>query len=133
MSNHFSGIGNLGKAPALRTVEVDGEPRPVADLRVYFDRSVPTGGGRFEDQGGFWLSVAIWGARGESAARVLRKGVRVYLEGTLREEVWDEARELRLTTSYYAIDPLCIDSITYRSRRNGAEPEEVETDAETLA
>ena len=33
----------------------------VAELRVYFDRSVPDGDGGFEDRGGFWLTANLWG------------------------------------------------------------------------
>ncbi|WP_133719114.1 single-stranded DNA-binding protein [Methylocaldum gracile] len=121
MSNQFSGVGNLGQAPVLRTVQVDGEDRSVADLRVYFDRSVPQDDGSFEDEGGFWLSVSVWGARAESAVKVLRKGARIQVDGQLREESWEDAegaehRALRLTASRIATDPVCIESITYRPR-----------------
>lgn len=121
MSNQFSGVGNLGQAPVLRTVQVDGEDRSVADLRVYFDRSVPQDDGSFEDEGGFWLSVSVWGARAESAVKVLRKGARIQVDGQLREESWEDAegaehRELRLTASRIGIDPVCIESVTYRPR-----------------
>ena len=53
MANHFEGRGNLAAAPELKQVEVDGEQRTVAELRIYFDRSVPDGDGGFEDRGGF--------------------------------------------------------------------------------
>lgn len=120
MINHFSGIGNLGTAPTLRTVEVDGEPRKVADLRVYFDRRV---GENYGDKGGFWLNVDIWGYRAEEAARLLKKGARVYLSGTLRQEAWtdepsQEARvEMRLSADYFFLDTICLESVQYRSKK----------------
>ena len=127
MSNQFSGVGNIGQVPVLRTVQVNGEDRSVADLRVYFDRSVPQGDGSFEDEGGFWLSVSLWGARAESAVKVLRKGARIQVDGQLREESWEdedgtERSALRLTASRIGIDPLCIESVTYR-QRNGSSSE----------
>ena len=38
MSNEFRGDGNLGGQPTLKKVMVDGEPRSVAELRIFFDR-----------------------------------------------------------------------------------------------
>jgi len=124
MSNQFRGVGNLGQAPALQRVLVDGEQRPVADLRVYFDRSVPVRDG-FKEDGGFWLNVTLWGPRAETAAKVLAKGARVEVAGQLRQETWEDEEgqartELRLTATSIAIDPLCVESVHYRSRRNQA-------------
>ena len=66
MSNQFTGTGNIGQAPALRTVKVGSEDRSVADLRIFFDRSIPQDDGSFEDGGGFWLTVTVWGSRAET-------------------------------------------------------------------
>ena len=70
MINEFSAIGNLGVSPVLSVVDVDGEPRKVANMRVYFDRPV---GKDYQDKGGFWLTVDVWGYRAEEAVRVLKK------------------------------------------------------------
>lgn len=90
MSNTFIGRGNLGAAPELKHVEVDGESRSVASLRVYFDRLVPDGADGFEDRGGFWLDVSLWGARAEAAVKVLTKGARVSVIGTLVQRTWTD-------------------------------------------
>lgn len=42
MSNQFSGVGNIGTDPQLHEVTVNGEERQVAEMRVYFDRCVPS-------------------------------------------------------------------------------------------
>lgn len=123
MSNQFSGVGNIGQAPVLRQVTVGSESRALADLRVYFDRPVPQGEGKFGDEGGFWLGVSVWGPRAETAVRVLRKGARIQVDGQLREECWDDedgnARSaIRLTAYRLAIDPLCIESVTYRQKND---------------
>jgi single-strand DNA-binding protein len=83
MINEFQGIGNVGSNPSLSSVEVENETRKVANMRVYFDRPI---GEDFQDKGGFWLTIDIWGFRAEEAARTLKKGARVYVSGTLREE-----------------------------------------------
>ena len=37
MSNEFSGTGNVGDLPILKSVMVGSEERQVAELRVFFD------------------------------------------------------------------------------------------------
>ncbi len=118
MINQFQGIGNLGTAPVLSIVPVGEEQRKVVNMRVFFDRPV---GEEFKDKGGFWYSVDIWGYRAEEALRVLKKGTRVFLTGSLRQEIWtDEGGEVRseqrLSADYFFIDSVCIDSIQYREK-----------------
>ena len=119
MINRFEGVGNLGTAPVLNQVTVGDEQRKVANMRVYFDRPV---GQDYKDKGGFWYTVDIWGYRAEEAIRILKKGTRVFLTGTLRQESWtDEGGEVRseqrLTADYFFIDSVCIDSIQYREKK----------------
>jgi hypothetical protein len=40
MINAFKGIGNLGSTPQITSVDIKGESRQVANMRVYFDRPV---------------------------------------------------------------------------------------------
>jgi single-strand DNA-binding protein len=127
MSNRFAGVGNVGAAPELRWVGVRGEPRPVLELRVYFDRRVPRGDGKFEDDGGFWLTVSQWGSRAEDLAKLLQKGARIQVMGTLRQEEWEDREtganrsELRVTADAIFIDPVCLESVVYRPRRASSE------------
>lgn len=90
MSANFNGTGNLGNTPTLRHVRVEDEDRPVCEFRVFFDRSKPDGEGGYEDIGGFWLTVNVWGKRAESAAKHLAKGARVKVEGRLRQDSWKD-------------------------------------------
>ena len=128
MSNQFSGAGNVGTEPALRQIQMGGEGREVAEMRVYFDRPVPKKGGGFEEKGGFWLTVAVWGARAAQAAAVLKKGARVQVTGNLRQENWKdkstgaERSELRLTADTLAIDLLCVESAEFKKRGASADP-----------
>jgi single-strand DNA-binding protein len=121
MANEFRGRGNLGQDPELRNVEVEGEARQVCALRIYFDRQVPNGE-EFEDRGGFWLDADLWGPRAEDAARVLRKGMRLYVEGSLAQHTWkdketggDRAR-LTLRADYLALDLGRLESVVLRAR-----------------
>lgn len=90
MSANFNGTGNLGNAPTLRYVPVEDEERPVCEFRVFFDRSKPDGEGGYEDIGGFWMTVNVWGKRAEAAAKHLAKGARVKIEGRLRQDNWED-------------------------------------------
>jgi single-strand DNA-binding protein len=126
MSNEFQGSGNIGQAPVLRTVKVNGENRSVADLRVYFDRSIPLDDGTYEDGGGFWLTVSVWGHRADSAVKLLAKGMRIFAKGSLRLDSWEndageEKSELRLTADHISIDPVCLDSVQLRKRNGSAD------------
>ena len=121
MSNQFTGTGNVGTAPALRQVHAADGQREVAEMRVYFDRRIPKGNG-FEDKGGFWLTVSVWGSRAARVAEVVQKGARIQVSGTLRQESWKdresgaERSELRLTAESVTLDLLCIDSVAYKKR-----------------
>lgn len=125
MSNNFHGRGNLGAAPTLRHAEHGGESTPVANLRIFFDRPKPDGNGGFEDKGGFWMDVALWGARAETAARLLPKGARVRVEGELFESTWadretgEERSRLEVRAVSVDLDLSRVDEVTFRRRSEG--------------
>jgi single-strand DNA-binding protein len=127
MANTFRGRGNLAAAPILTHRNVNGEPRSVADLRVYFDRPVPDGEDGFTDRGGFWLNVSLWGPRAETAARVLAQGARVAVEGHLVQHSWtDESSgetraRLELRAERVDLDLVCVEQVTYRAKGKLAE------------
>ena len=125
MANKFSGRGNLGADPELRyTAGEDSEP--VCSLRIFFDRPKPDGNGGFDDKGGFWLDVSLWGTRGETAAQLLKKGARVSVSGELYEDVWqnnesgEERRKLRLHADHLDLDLARLSSVTWHSRADEA-------------
>ncbi len=129
MSTLFTGTGNLGGAPALMHVEVKGEKRAVAEMRIFFDRRVKQDDGSFKDEGGFWVTVSLWGWRAEAAAKLLPKGARVFARGRLREESWENGegqprRGFRLDADYLAIDLLGLEQIKLRSKPAAPEGEE---------
>jgi single-strand DNA-binding protein len=129
MSNHFAGRGNLGADPDLKHVEIDGEPHAVAALRIYFDRPVPDGDGGFIDKGGFWLPVNLWGPKAETIAKLLRKGARVRVEGTLVQDTWEDretgepASRIEVQADSIDLDLARVEAITFRAKGDG-EPAE---------
>ena len=127
MATRFIGKGNLGDAPALKQVEVKGEKRSVAELRVYFDRLVSDGDDGFVDKGGFWLNVNYWGTRGEKTAKLLCKGARVRVEGTLVEREWEdkesgeECSRFELIADDITLDLARVESFTLRPKNESRE------------
>jgi single-strand DNA-binding protein len=125
MSNKFSGRGNLGADPELRYTPGDAS-EPVCSMRVYFDRPKPDGKDGFEDKGGFWLDVSYWGARGEAAAKLLKKGARVAVTGDLYEDSWQDKdtgeprSKLRLRADNVDLDLSRIDNVLWRARAEEA-------------
>lgn len=127
MSNEFRGSGNLGAAPALKMVTVKGEDRPVCELRIFFDEYSRDAKGEIQQSGGFWLTGSVWDRRAEAAAKLLRKGARVRVEGRLREESWED-KETGLAKSEFrlAIDDVFlalsrIESVTFREKSGAGE------------
>ena len=124
MSARFSGTGNLGAAPALRSVQVDGETRHVCDLRIFFDRRKKEGD-EYVDNGGFWVTASVWDWRADAAAKLMDKGTRVFARGLLRSESWEgddgETRSgLRLDVDYITVDLLGIEQIQFSDKKRQA-------------
>jgi single-strand DNA-binding protein len=125
MSNKFSGRGNLGADPELRYT-AGGESDPVCSLRIYFDRPKPDSKGGFEDKGGFWMDTNLWGTRGETAARLLKKGARVLVTGELYEETWqdkengEDRSKMRIRAENVDLDLNRLENVAWHSRSHHA-------------
>lgn len=125
--NQFGDTGNLADAPTLKTVQVNGEDRKVAEMRVFFDEYKSDGQGGFEQDGGFWLDVSVWGRRAEQAAELLRKGARVNVTGRLEEDRWtdketgEERSKLRLVANDVFLSLSRIEAVQFRPKRTAVE------------
>ena len=84
--NTITVTGRLTQPPVLKTVTVKGDERKVCELSVASNRA-----GRSDDADFF--DVAIWGLRGEAAAKHLVKGQLISIAGSMRQDRWtdDEA------------------------------------------
>lgn len=82
MRNLFISEGNIGSDPVLKTISVSGEDKKVLEMNVRFSyERLNKKTGEYEDQGGFWARVALWGRRAENAYPLLKKGMRVLVVG----------------------------------------------------
>ena len=88
MLNHVVLVGNLGSDPEVRTF---GDQQKMARLSVATHEVVRKGTGQREKQTE-WHQVVAWAALGERAAKHLRKGRSVLVEGRLKTRVWADAR-----------------------------------------
>ena len=96
--NRWMGIGNLGADPELR---MTAGGQAILKLRLactesYLDKS-NTRQERTE-----WVSVTIWGKRGEALAKILTKGSSLYVEGSLRTSSYEKDGEKRYRTEIVA-------------------------------
>ena len=89
MPNLFSGTGNLGDNPTLKTVSYNGVDNQVAELRVFFDDYKPDGDDGYEPNGGLWLDVSVWGKR---AIKVSSSGGRAGCARCLKRWAKDSCR-----------------------------------------
>lgn len=127
MPNNYQGTGNLGESPALKTVQVNGEDRKVAELRVFFDNYRADGQGGLEQIGGHWLDVSLWDYKAEQAARLLRKGTRVLVMGRLELDSWTdretgEPREkLRVVADDVLLSLTRLKGVEFEPRRSDEE------------
>ena len=128
MSNEFSGPGNVGDQPLLKTVMVGSEERQVAELRVFFDEYRQDGKGGLEQAGGFWLDVNVWGERlAAEVAQLVKKGARVHVIGRLAETQWtvtatgEERSALHLNADHLFLSLTRLAEVRFKPRREVAE------------
>ena len=140
MGNRFTGTGNLGDNPTLKQVIVDGKPRKVCEMRVFFDEYRSDGSGGFEQSGGFWLNVDTWReSLAENCARHLRKGARVALAGRLDMQSWTDKEtgelrnELRLIAEDITLALGRIEAVQFRPKQGRPGVEEAEEALEAAA
>ena len=91
-------LGNLGAEPELRMTP-GGQAvlkLSLATTETYLDKS-NTRQERTE-----WHSVTMWGKRGEALAKILAKGDRIFVEGSLRTSSYEKNGEKRYSTEINA-------------------------------
>ena len=124
MSNEFRGTGNVADAPVVKTVMVGDDERKVTDLRVFFDEYRSDGRGGFEQKGGFWLDVNVWGERrATEVAQHVKRGARVHVVGRLVESRWttneggEERRALYLDADELYLSLARVAAVTLKPKR----------------
>lgn len=130
MQNMFFGKGNLGGPVELKRINGTNGEFVVASMRVMFARWGQNEHGDFEQVGGFWREVEIYGEKAEACARHLRKGARVLVIGEERDfmandkETGEQVQVIKIVADDVALQLSRIESITFQQPR-AREKEEV--------
>ena len=91
-------LGNLGADPELRVTQ---SGQSVLGMRIATSETwLDKNNARQEKTE--WHSVSLWGKRGEALAKILRKGERIFVEGSLRTSTYEKDGEKRYRTDIVA-------------------------------
>ncbi len=108
-------IGNLGADPETRYTP---SGSAVTNIRVATSESWKDRQSGERQERTEWHQVVLWNRLGEVAGEYLRKGAKVYIEGSLRTRKWQgQDGQDRYTTEIVAADMQMLDS------RGGAAPD----------
>jgi len=101
-------IGNLGADPETRAMP---SGMTVANIRVATSENWKDKQSGENKERTEWHNVAMFGRLGEIAAEYLKKGSKVYIEGSLRTRKWqDKSGNDRYTTEIIANEMQMLDS-----------------------
>ena len=116
MLNKVMLIGNLGADPETRFTQ---DQTCICNIRIatterWKDRATGQMQERTE-----WHRVDLWGRLGEIANQYLRKGSRVYIEGSIRTDKWtDQSGQDRYTTKVRASELKMLDRLNEGNNNN---------------
>ena len=98
--NKWTGAGNLTEDPTLRYTQ---SGTAVLNMRVACNERYKDRDGEGKDHTEF-VTVTVWGKRGEALAKFLAKGSFVAVEGKLRTRSYEKDGQKRWSTEVKALD-----------------------------
>lgn len=114
MINKVILIGNLGRDPEVRSTQ---SGTKVGTLSVATSEKVKNGQGEWVDHTE-WHRCTVFGKTAENAARFIKKGSKVYIEGRLRTNKWkDKEGNDRYTTEILVDNLRFLDPASGGGRR----------------
>ena len=117
--NRATLLGNLGDDPDLRTAQ-NGKSLlkfSVATSQSWIDRESGERKERTE-----WHRVVIWGKRGEGLAKILIKGSRVYIEGEIRTQRYEDKEGVTKYSTEIVAQNILLAGGARRSSQNQNQP-----------
>ena len=112
-------VGNLGQAPETKTLSRSGTLLTTVSLATNERAKGPDG--EWKDRAE-WHSVLFYGKLAEIARDYLRKGSKIYVEGRLRTDSWeDEHQQKRWRTHIVAEEVVMLDGKDNRQPEPPAE------------
>lgn len=112
--NKVTLIGNLGNDPEMRALPSGSQ---VANISIATTDSWRDKGSGEMQERTEWHRVVIFDRLAEIAGQYLRKGSRVYIEGSLRTRSWDQDGQKK-----YATEIVCRDMMMLDGRGEGEAP-----------
>ena len=91
-------LGNLGADPELRATQGG---QAVLKLRLATTETWADKDGTRQERTE-WHNITMWGKRGEALAKILGKGSRIFVEGSLRTSSYEKNGEKRYSTEVNA-------------------------------
>jgi single-strand DNA-binding protein len=79
-------VGNLGKDPEIKRTQ---QGKPVATFSLATNERYKDKDGQWQDRTE-WHNIVLWERLAEVAGEYLKKGGKVYIEGRIRTESWDD-------------------------------------------
>ena len=117
-------VGRLGQDPEMKAV---GQGSTVTRLNVATSESWVDKNGQKQERTE-WHRIVLFNRIGEVAAQYLRKGSRVFVEGSLRTNKWqDQSGNERYTTEIIANSMQLMDSKGTGGEQTGEMPEDMQS------
>ena len=112
-------VGNLGRDPELRSTN---NGLQIAKF------SLATTEKRNDQEQTEWHNVVAFGRQAETAGQYLKKGSKVYIEGSLHTSNYEKDGEKRYRTEITCRNFQFLDSTPQEPRQQSLKPDEVEED-----
>ena len=95
-------IGNVGRDPEIRYMA---ENKPIASFSLATtERAYTTAAGVTVPEKTEWHNIVMWGKNAEFAAKYIRKGAKLYIEGKIRTRVWEDKNTIKHTVTEIYVD-----------------------------
>ena len=105
-------IGNLGKDPELRHT---GSGTAVCSFSVATSDRFKDSSGEWQDKTE-WHNVVVWAKLAEICAQYLKKGSKVYIEGSLQTRSYEKDGVTRYSTEINARDMIMLSPVEDKGR-----------------
>jgi single-strand DNA-binding protein len=113
-------VGNLGKEPEVRNMPSGGAITniSIATSETWKDKNTGQKQERSE-----WHRVVFFNRLAEIAGQYLKKGSKVYIEGSLRTRQWEKDGVTRYATEIIASEMQMLDNVNSRESVQGSKQE----------
>lgn len=108
-------VGNLGQDPDVRTTPQGAQ---VASISLATSESFKDKSGNWQDATE-WHRITLWSYLAESAAKYLKKGSKVYIEGKLQTRSYEKDGVTRYITEIVASQMVLLDPSTNSGNYEG--------------